>query len=263
MLPVRARTPRRYFAILIAAALAGCIQDGTAARAFSLEGEEIAAWSFDRADDNRPAADQSKDAGPHHLDLEKVYNPTIVKAPRARYGEGYKLTGTQEQLRVSSQRLNIQGDLTIFLAFERSRANVGDDLLGTNVFGEEPEMNAAYQLTVMPDNQLRYFHESGQGTQADYGRNDELIDSTLTVSAGFHVLVLKRDAEKREVTAFLDQKRILHGTYDRPPTGGENQVFAVGKSLAWGIDTESMHGAVYELRIWDSVVPDSHLQRLY
>lgn len=103
-------------------------------------------------------------------------------------------------------------------------------------------------------NDLEYKHEYGAvGTNSNH-----VFDTNLSASTWYHT-VLVRDGSAQTVALYLDGVQSgVPLSYTNAPTGGADSFFAIGSD---GIDFSD--GRVDDLRIYDRVLSDAEISKLY
>jgi hypothetical protein len=92
--------------------------------------------------------------------------------------------------------------------------------------------------------QVQYLHENGTGT-------DNVVQSGGGLATGNHTLTIRRDSTNKTIVGKLDGITILNKSYANNPDGGTAGILRVGFD---GATNTLSRGAVYELRIWDSLI---------
>jgi len=175
----------------------------------------------------------------------------------ARWGRGYDFDGASDYLRSTNSALQITGDFSATCVFHADSVSAKQTIFGYlgDSSAETEATNILYRLTIESDGTIDYLHEYSTGS-------NEILSSTETISTGIHELTITRDVSTNTVVVYVDGVEFINDTYTNDPTGGTDTTdgFLIGSSDVGS--TENLNGAVYELRIWDSLVDQELLDQI-
>ncbi|NOZ94147.1 MAG: hypothetical protein GXP47_05325 [Acidobacteria bacterium] len=150
--------------------------------------------------------------------------------------------------------LAITGDLTAAAWIHVNETGQVQDVVRFGGVGEDQATNVLYQLSVMDDGSLRFFWETGAGT-------DHWVQTGpgVVAAGACEYVAAVRDSGAGTVTFYVNGEVVGSPQSVGMPDGGTNAVLSVG------FDSDVAHffdGQIDELSLWDAALPQSSIQTM-
>jgi hypothetical protein len=171
-------------------------------------------------------------------------------------------------LRQASTVSGVDGSLSIAMAFGLDEPVDRGVLLDPSPDGPQSEGNVIHAATlgVQPDGAIRYFHDARSDGTATTGsdvdvRSLDPDQSDRTLTSGYHVLTLHRDADNRTVRVAVDGDVFVETNWSPGQAATETEQTRVWIGALQG-NARHLDGTVHEVRIWFATVEQERLDCL-
>lgn len=207
-----------------------------------------------------------KDSSGSGRDFSEFGSPTESSVGDGKYGQGVRFADAGQALYARGDAFQVTGNLS---AFVRVKFDTLDSGVTQTVFRfgkaatESESYNILYALfprAVSPFGRIQYTHEFGAGTDAEI-----FSDGPVLTAGVIHSISLRRDVSQKRILVSVDGVGVVNKTYTTGPTGGlGGSTFDVGGATNIGESSAvvGLKGVIYEVRLWDSLIPNATLNRL-
>jgi hypothetical protein len=188
------------------------------------------------------------DSSGNGFDLTAINEVGLRNAQQSKYGTCAEFDGlaggTADYLKRADSALNIMGDFSAFLAFETDTIQTSQSL-----FYYGSGQLQSYFADLLSSNQALRI---GSPTASSNGIN----------TVGFHTLEIQRDNTAKRYVVKFDGVIVQDRLYSSVATPDVQALYIAARINSGVEPSQAFDGAICELRIWNTVVPFSILDKL-